>query len=194
MNNVPGVRFYDKNGGKTIICCRSTHEKSISVFDTFEIGQRNTALRTYSTKKLGFKDMIDQLIDDLSAPGDVSEAVINEGRYGLGWSETDISGFKGLAHDERDFIYSFIRKFGKSTAGSQFVSLLDGGDKIAVKIWEKYRGKPGTAKCGGPVKYMMDMANAVISAATGSSSGLTPSIKLPRLRRMQRTIERLSVS
>lgn len=177
LNNVPGVRFYDKNGGKTIICCRSTHEKSISVFDTFEIGQRNTALMTYSTKKLGFKDMIDQLIDDLSAPGDVSEAVINEGRYGLGWSETDINGFKGLDHDERDYVYSFIRKFGKSTAGSQFVSLLDGGDKIAVKIWEKYRGKPGTAKCGGPVKYMMDMANAVISAATGSASGLTPSIK-----------------
>ena len=170
LNNVPGVRFYEIEGTKSIICCRDTNEKSISIFNNFEVGKENVAIVTYSTKKLGFKDMIDQLIDDLK--GDtVNEGVINEAadRYGSGWTVKEVMSFEKLDHDERDFVYSFIRKFGKTTAAAQFLALASGGDPVAARVWKKYKGIDDVK--GGPVKYMMDMANTVVSAANGVKQG-----------------------
>lgn len=170
LNNVPGVRFYEIGGTRSIVCCRDTNEKSISIFNNFEVGKENVAIVTYSTKKLGFKDMIDQLIDDLK--GDtVNEGVINEAadRYGSGWTVKEVMSFEKLDHDERDFIYGFIRKFGKTTAAAQFLALVSGGDPVATRIWKKYKGTDDAK--GGPVKYMMDMANTVVTAANGVKQG-----------------------
>lgn len=171
LDGVPGVRFYEIDGNRHIVCCRSTNEKSISIFNGFELDKENVAIITYSTNKLGFKDMVDELISDLKGDG-VNESVVNEAasdRYGSGWTEKEVMAFEKLDHDERDFIYSFIRKFGKTTAAAQFLSLVSGGDTVATKIWTKYKGSP-EAK-GGPVKYMMDMANTVLSAANGVKQG-----------------------
>ena len=166
LDDIPGVRFFEKGGNRSIVCCRSTNEKSISIFNNFEVGKENVAIVTYSTKKLGFKDMIDQLIDDLK--GDtVNEGVINEAvdRYGSGWTVKEVMAFEKLDHSERDFVYSFIRKFGKTTAAAQFLALASGGDPVAARIWTKYKGADDVK--GGPVKYMMDMANTVVTAANG---------------------------
>lgn len=170
LNNIPGVRFYETEGTRSIICCRDTNEKSISIFNNFEVGKENVAIVTYSTKRLGFKDMIDQLVDDLK--GDtVNEGIINEAsdRYGSGWTAKEVMSFEKLDHDERDFVYSFIRKFGKTTAAAQFLALASGGDPVAARIWKKYKGTDDVK--GGPVKYMMDMANTVVSAANGIKQG-----------------------
>ena len=170
LNNVPGVRFYEQEGTRTIVCCRDTNEKSISIFNNFEVGKENVAIVTYSTKKLGFNDMIDQMVDDLK--GDtVNEGVINEAadRYGSGWTVKEVMSFEKLDHDERDFVYSFIRKFGKTTAAAQFLALASGGDPVAARVWKKYKGIDDVK--GGPVKYMMDMANTVVSAANGVKQG-----------------------
>lgn len=166
LNDIPGVRFFEKGGNRSIVCCRSTNEKSISIFNNFEVGKENVAIVTYSTKKLGFKDMIDQLIDDLK--GDtVNEGVINEAadRYGSGWTVKEVMAFEKLDHSERDFVYSFIRKFGKTTAAAQFLAMATGGDPVAKRVWKKYKGTDDIK--GGPVKYMMDMANTVVTAANG---------------------------
>lgn len=170
LNNVPGVRFYEIEGTRSIVCCRDTNEKSISIFNNFEVGKENVAIVTYSTKKLGFNDMIDQLVDDLKG-GVVNEGVINEAadRYGSGWTVKEVTSFEKLDHDERDFVYSFIRKFGKTTAAAQFLALASGGDPVAVRVWKKYKGTDDVK--GGPVKYMMDMANTVVTAANGVKQG-----------------------
>ena len=110
--------------------------------------------------------MIDQLIDDLK--GDtVNEGVINEAvdRYGSGWTIKEVMAFEKLDHSERDFVYSFIRKFGKTTAAAQFLAMATGGDPVATRVWKKYKGTDDVK--GGPVKYMMDMANTVVTAANG---------------------------
>ena len=170
LNDVPGVRFYEQEGTRTIVCCRDTNEKSISIFNNFEVGKENVAIVTYSTKKLGFKDMIDQMVDDLK--GDtVNEGVINEAadRYGSGWTVKEVMAFEKLDHDERDFVYSFIRKFGKTTAAAQFLAMATGGDPVATRVWKKYKGTDDVK--GGPVKYMMDMANTVVTAANGVKQG-----------------------
>ena len=170
LNNVPGVRFYETEGTRSIICCRDTNEKFISIFNNFDVGKENVAIVTYSTKKLGFKDMIDQLVDDLKG-GIVNEGVINEAadRYGSGWTVKEVMSFEKLDHDERDFVYGFIRKFGKTTAAAQFLALASGGDPVATRVWKKYKGTDDVK--GGPVKYMMDMANTVVTAANGVKQG-----------------------
>ena len=170
LNNVPGVRFYEIEGTRTIVCCRDTNEKSISIFNNFEVGKENVAIVTYSTKKLGFNDMIDQLVDDLKG-GVVNEGVINEAadRYGSGWTVKEVMSFEKLDHNERDFVYGFIRKFGKTTAAAQFLALVSGGDPVATRVWKKYKGTDDVK--GGPVKYMMDMANTVVTAANGVKQG-----------------------
>lgn len=170
LNNVPGVRFYETEGTRSIICCRDTNEKSISIFNNFDVGKENVAIVTYSTKKLGFKDMIDQLVDDLKG-GIVNEGVINEAadRYGSGWTVKEVMSFEKLDHNERDFVYGFIRKFGKTTAAAQFLALASGGDPVATRVWKKYKGTDDVK--GGPVKYMMDMANTVVTAANGVKQG-----------------------
>ena len=170
LDDTPGVRFFEKGGSRSIVCCRSTNEKSISIFNNFEVGKENVAIVTYSTKKLGFNDMIDQLVDDLKG-GVVNEGVINEAadRYGSGWTVKEVMSFEKLDHDERDFVYSFIRKFGKTTAAAQFLALASGGDPVAARIWKKYKGTDDVK--GGPVKYMMDMANTVVAAANGVKQG-----------------------
>ena len=170
LDGIPGVRFFEKDGSRSIVCCRNTNEKSISIFNNFEVGKENVAIVTYSTKKLGFKDMIDQLIDDLK--GDtVNEGVINEAvdRYGSGWTVKEVMAFEKLDHSERDFVYSFIRKFGKTTAAAQFLAMATGGDPVATRVWKKYKGTDDVK--GGPVKYMMDMANTVVTAANGVKQG-----------------------
>ena len=114
--------------------------------------------------------MIDQLVDDLKG-GVVNEGVINEAadRYGSGWTVKEVMSFEKLDHDERDFVYSFIRKFGKTTAAAQFLALVSGGDPVATRVWKKYKGTDDVK--GGPVKYMMDMANTVVTAANGVKQG-----------------------
>ena len=62
LDGIPGVRFFEKDGSRSIVCCRNTNEKSISIFNNFEVGKENTAIVTYSTTKFGFKDMLDQLV------------------------------------------------------------------------------------------------------------------------------------
>lgn len=170
LNDAPGVRFFERDGDRSIVCCRDTQNKSISVFNNFVVGEENTAIISYSTKKLGFKDMIDELISDLKGVS-VNEGVINEAadRYGLGWTVKEVLAFEKLDHDERDFVYEFVRKYGKTTAASQFFSLADGGDPIALRVWKKYKGTDDVK--GGPVRYMMDMANTVITAASGTKLG-----------------------
>lgn len=167
VNGNEGVRLFQPDGNNTIICCRSTHGKSIYTFNDFRLGEKNVAVSVYSTEKLGFKDMIDQLINDLTG-GEIDEAKDNT-RYGLGWVENDIDSFKALESGEREYVYSFVRKYGKTAAASEFMNLLESGDKVATKIWTKYRGKMEIKF--GPINYMMDMADTILVSSKGMKRG-----------------------
>ena len=167
VNGNEGVRLFQPDGNTTIICCRSTQGKAIYIFNDFRLGEKNVAVSVYSTEKLGFKDMIDQLVNDLTG-GEINEAK-DSTRYGLGWVQNDIDSFKALESGERDYVYSFVRKYGKTAAASEFMTLLEGGDKVACKIWTKYRGKMEIKF--GPINYMMDMADTILVSSKGMKRG-----------------------
>lgn len=164
LNNIPGILFNEVEGDKKIVCCRDTHEKSISVFKDFEIGGSNTAVVTYSTKKLGFKDMLDQFIDDLLHPEPVEEAFA--GRIGAGYTVDYVKRFERLSDPDKDYVYSFIRDYGKKQATEQYFLLIQDGDPDASRILKAFVDGPLAAK-DGQSRYLMDLADAVVSLATG---------------------------
>lgn len=169
LNDVPGVWFYGlEDDTKNIVCCRDTNGKSISVFNHFEIGNENTAIVTYSTEKLGFKDMIDQLIFDLQDPIPVTEGVVNEAvRYGDGWTVDNVKRFEKLSWDDKDYTYDFIRKFGKGKATSEFFDCIVSNDPDACRIIKTFVNGEPKKDGDGQSRYLMSFADAVVNAATG---------------------------
>lgn len=164
LNGVPGVRFFEKDGNKHIVCCRNTNEKSISIFDEFEVGKENVAVITYSTKKLGFKDMLDQLVYDLQNTEPIDEAFA--GRIGAGYVEKNVRNFEKMSDDDRQYVYGFIRDYGVKNAVEQYFLLIQDNDPMATRILKAFVGGP-LATRDGQTRYMMDCANNVMLLATG---------------------------
>lgn len=164
LNNVPGVRFFEKEGNKSIVCCRDTNGKSISIFNDFEAGKENVAVVTYSTKKLGFKDMVDQMIYDLQNKEPIEEGFA--GRIGAGYTEKNVKNFERLSDDDRQYVYGFIRDYGIKNAVDQYFLLIQDKDPVATKILSSFIGGP-LAEKDGQTRYMMDCANAVMTLASG---------------------------
>ena len=173
LDNKPGVRLFQTEGDKTIICTRGTHGKSISIFSDFKIGERNVSIRTYTTETLGFKDMIAQLIADLKpVVGEVVEA--RGDRYGGGWKEEkEVADFKKLNQSDRDFIYALVGKYGRLDASSKYMDMLESGDKIALGVWTRYRGTSSLEKATNPVKFLIELADTVMCGAKGINVGGT---------------------
>lgn len=164
LNNVPGVRFFAKDGSKHIVCCRDKNGKSISIFDEFEPGKENIATVTYSTKKLGFKDMLDQLVYDLQNNGPIEEGF--SGRIGAGFTEKNVKRFERLPEDEKQYVYDFIRTYGEKQAVEQFFLLIQDKDTMATKVLQAFIDGPLASK-DGQSRYLMSCAATVVSLATG---------------------------
>ena len=170
LNGKPGVWFYGLDDNhKNIVCCRDTNMKTISIFNEFDINGTYTALVTYTTQKLGFKDMLDQLVDDLKQSVSVNEEVINEAgtRYGDGYTADYVRRFETLSTDDKNFVYEFIRNYGKKRAIDEFYDLITGSDPQAVRILKKYVGRD-LSSGDGQTRYLMSLADHVVSAASGA--------------------------
>ena len=176
LNGVPGVRFFEKDGNKHIVCCRNTNEKSISIFDEFEVGKENVAVVTYSTKKLGFKDMLDQLVYDLQNTEPIDEAFA--GRIGAGYVEKNVRNFEKMSDDDRQYVYGFIRDYGVKNAVEQYFLLIQDNDPMATRILKAFVGGP-LATRDGQTRYMMDCANNVMLLATGGR--VAGSVQIPTI-------------
>jgi len=171
INGIPGVWIYSNDDEtKNIVCCRDTNVKILSLFNHFDINASNKATITYSTQKLGFKDMIDQMVYDLT-PHNVNEA--SSARYGDGWGVNCAKRFEKLTPADRDYVYSFLRKTGKGKAIADFFSLIVGGDPNALRVMNVFTDGDVVKTGDGQTRYLISVADCVINAATGGklSSG-----------------------
>lgn len=165
LNGVPGVWFYGIDNEKSIVCCRNTNVKTISVFNNFEINGKNTAVVTYSTQKLGFKDMIDQLIYDLENKEPLEEAFA--GRIGAGYTEKNVKNFEKLSEDDKQYAYDFIRNYGFKDAVDRYYLLIQGKDSKATRILQSFIAPRGLADGDGQSRYIMGCCSDIISLASG---------------------------
>ena len=173
VNGNEGVRLFQPDGNKTIICCRSTQGKAIYVFNDFRIGEKNVAVSVYTTDTLGFKNMIDLLVSDLTPiEGEIEEA--KGDRYGGGWKEEkEVVAFEALSSSDRDYVYAMVAKYGRDDASSKFITMLESGDKVALGVWTRYRGSSTLDKITNPVKFMMELADTVMCGAKSIRVGGT---------------------
>lgn len=160
LNNVPGIWFYGIDNEKNIVCCRDTNIKTMSIFNDFKLGGSNKAIVTYSTEKFGFKDMIDQMVDDLKNSTVVNEELLLEaGGFGDGYSEKNIANFNRLNWYDKKYMYDLVASTKKGDAVLKMVAAMNSNDKDVTRILSTF-GSVTRGSC----KYIVGLANDVASA------------------------------
>ena len=137
IDGAPGVYFYNYNDeSMNIVICRNTNGKHVYLFKKFKMGERNVADLVLSTTKLGFSNIIDEMIAYLS-PSTIEEGLICEWRiseYG-GCSEKDVDSIVKMGATVRQLFANSLLKNAIS--------------KVATDIWSDYEsgGKDGILIC-----------------------------------------------
>ena len=156
LNGVPGVLFTNDEDKLDIICCRDRNKKVIAVFKNFKINDTNKAIVTYSTEKIGFTDMIKQMIEELSNSVQMNESLILEaGGFGDGYSEKNIKNFMRLSPADKKYIYDLVSSKKKGDAILHMKSGLASKDPTIMRILTTF-GAQGANN--GSAKYIVGLA------------------------------------
>lgn len=110
IDNVPGVYFYNyDNPSMNLVICRNTYGKHAYLFKKFILGSENVADLVLSTTKLGFSDIIDELISNLT-PNALEEGLICEWVEGsFNYSEKDVEKVANMPVDVRQTIVNLLK-------------------------------------------------------------------------------------
>lgn len=110
IDNVPGVYFYNYDDPTmNIVICRDVNGKHAYLFKEFNMGSENIADLVLSTTKLGFTDIITQLISNLT-PNAIEEGLICEWVEGsFNFSEKDVAAVSKLPVDIRQTIINLLK-------------------------------------------------------------------------------------
>ena len=129
IDDVPGVYFYNyDNPAMNIVICRNTNGKHAYLFKEFNIGTENVADLVLSTTKLGFSDIIDQLISNLT-PNAIEEGLICEWVEGsFNYSEKDVEKVANMPVDVRQTIINLLKD--------------DSANGVAKKIFNNNTSEP----------------------------------------------------
>ena len=110
IDDVPGVYFYNyDNPEMNIVICRNVNGKHVYLFKEFVMGGKNTADLVLSTTKLGFSDIIAQMISYFT-PNAIEEGLICEWVEGsFNYSEKDVEKVANLPVDIRQMIVNLLK-------------------------------------------------------------------------------------
>ena len=129
IEDVPGVYFYSyENPSINIVICRNSYGKHVYLFKEFIMGEKNVADLVLSTTKLGFSDMIDQLISNLT-PDAIEEGLICEWTEGsFNYTEKDIEKVALMDVSIRQAIIGLLKD--------------NSANKVAISIFNKNSEAP----------------------------------------------------
>ena len=129
IDNTPGVYFYNyDNPSINIVICRNMNGKHAYLFKNFNIGEENVADLVLSTTKLGFSDIIEQLISNLK-PNTIEEGLIYEWIEGsFNYSEKDVEKVSALPIDIRQLIINLLKD--------------DSANKVSLRIFNNNTIEP----------------------------------------------------
>ena len=110
IDDVPGVYFYNYDDPTmNIVICRNANGKHAYLFRKFVMGENNVADLVLSTAKLGFSDIIDQLISNLT-PNAIEEGLICEWFEGsFNYSEKDVEKVANMDISVRQTIVNLLK-------------------------------------------------------------------------------------
>lgn len=120
MDGVPGVHFYNyDNPEMNIVICRDVNGKHAYLFKEFVMGEKNTADLVLSTAKLGFSDIITQMISYFT-PNAIDEGLICEWIEGsFNYSEKDVEKVANLPIEVRQTIVNLLKDDSANSVAKQ---------------------------------------------------------------------------
>lgn len=129
IDGAPGVYFYNyDNPSMNIVICRNAYGKHAYLFKEFNMGGENIADLVLSTTKLGFSDIIDQLISNLT-PNAIEEGMIYEWVEGsFNYSEKDVEKVANMPIAVRQTIVNLLKD--------------DSANAVAKKIFNNNTAEP----------------------------------------------------
>lgn len=128
----------------SIICFRDTYKKKIAIFKNFDISNKNqTSMISFSTKKLGFKDVVESVINFILCDDNaVSEALMP--------SSSDTSAvvpyptlYKSVSGMNIKMVMAFLKAIsedGSKNAINNLAKSKPGGDDIYSKVYDSLKG------------------------------------------------------
>ena len=164
IDGVPGVYFYNyKNPEINIVVCRNVNGKCVYLFKEFNIGTKNVADLVLTTTKLGFIDVIEQLISYLT-PDVIEEGLICEWFEGsFNFSEKDVDKVKKLPINIRQ---SFINLLKKDSSNSVAKNIFNNNTISPYdELYSSIEGMYGKINQSN-VKKVVDMFNRALNKDT----------------------------
>lgn len=150
INNTPGVWFYNADDDtQNIVVCRNQYGKVMSFFKSFSLDDENTAEVTLTSKKIGFSDMINDMIDYVTPVTSIEEGleVIEEGafRASTGYGLPFVEKVTSWDTELKEWIATQLASKGKTEVQNIIVGKAD-SDDICERIWEACDRKNGQVK------------------------------------------------
>lgn len=117
-----GVYFYDYNNPSiNIVICRNMNVKKAYLFKNFDMDKnKNISNLVLSTEKLGFTDIIDELIHriDTNTIESITEGIVYEWREGsFNYTEDDVKKVKDISVKTRQLIVDLLKASNPSNVG-----------------------------------------------------------------------------
>ena len=169
LNGMPGVWISGLDNDKiNIVFCRNVNVKILAFFNEFDINQKNKAVKTYSTNKLGYVDMLKEMLAELDDSRDISESVemINEaGAYRAGYSDTNVKNFQKLTKDQKCKLYDLLilKKGKKSEAINEWYNYVKSANPVVIDIMKNYLAGKAMRPGEGQSKYIVSLAYDVMN-------------------------------
>lgn len=143
-----GVYFYGYNNPSiNIVICRSVNVKKAYLFKNFDMDKnKNISTLVLSTEKLGFSDIIDELIHriDTNTIETITEGIIYEWQEGsFNYTESDVEKVKGFSVNIRQLIINLLKASNPSKVGTNVFNKIDGKHK---EIFDAIVNAYGSAK------------------------------------------------
>ena len=162
----PGVRFYNYDDPTmNIIICRNTMGKHVYLFREFTMGEQNIADLVLSTTKLGFSDIIDAMISNLT-PSNIDEAWSYKDTYAT-FTDDDILKASTIDKSTRELIAKLYRTIPSVNINKVFLAM-QGGDSVSEGIREDIKKAFGKLNDATVKKVAVIFGYALGKRSTGN--------------------------
>ena len=167
VDDNPGVRFYNYDDPTmNIIICRNTMGKHVYLFREFTMGEQNVADLVLSTTKLGFSDIIDAMISNLT-PSDIDEAWSYKDTYAT-FTDDDILKATSIDKSTRELIVKLYTTIPGVNINKVFLAM-QGGDSVSESIREEIKKAFGKLNDATVKKVAVIFGYALGKRSTGNA-------------------------
>ena len=164
----PGVRFYNYDDPTmNIIICRNTMGKHAYLFREFTMGEENVADLVLSTTKLGFSEIIDAMISNLT-PSNIDEAWKHGDSY-KSFTDDDVLKASSMGNSTRELIVKLYTSLPGANIKKVYDAML-ANDPVSESIRKDIEKAFGKSNDSTVLKVAVIFGYALGKRSTGDAN------------------------